>query len=131
VLIGIDMGTSSSKGVLVSPEGTVVANEVCPHGVSTPRPGWVQHDALDVWWADFVAIARSLVEAADGRPIAALGVSGIGPCLLPADSGGRPLRPAILYGVDTRATAEIDLLASQFGASSILARGGTALSGRT
>jgi xylulokinase len=60
-----------------------------------------------------------------------LASAGIGPCLLPADSGGRPLRPAILYGVDTRATAEIDLLTSQFGASSILARGGTALSGRT
>lgn len=88
----------------------------------------MEHDALDIWWADFVAVARSLVAAADGRPITGLGVSGIGPCLLPADSDGRPLRPAILYGVDTRATEEIDLLNSQFGVASILARGGTPLS---
>jgi xylulokinase len=128
VLIGIDIGTSSSKGVLVSPEGTVAAQEVRPHGVSTPKPGWVEHDAVDIWWADFVAIARSLVAAAGGRPITGLGVSGIGPCLLPADTEGEPLRPAILYGVDTRATEEIDLLTSQFGASSILERGGTPLS---
>jgi xylulokinase len=128
VLIGIDIGTSSSKGVLVSPDGTIVAQETRPHGVSTPHPGWVEHDADDVWWADFVAIARSLVSAAGDSPITGLGVSGIGPCLLPADESGRPLRPAILYGVDTRATAEIESLTAQFGASAILARGGTPLS---
>ncbi|MET0235892.1 MAG: hypothetical protein ABW224_14705 [Kibdelosporangium sp.] len=44
-----------------------------------------------------------------GRSLA-WGVSGIGPCLLPADAEGSPSRPAILYGVDTRATEEIELL---------------------
>jgi xylulokinase len=128
VLIGIDIGTSSSKGVLVSPRGTVVARETRPHPVSSPRPGWVEHDPETVWWADFVAIARSLVEAADGHRITGLAVSGIGPCLLPADSAGRPLRPAILYGVDTRASVEIAEQTAEFGASEILARGGTPLS---
>ena len=54
------------------------------------------------------------------------GALGIGPVLLPADADGRPLRPAILYGVDTRATAEIDELTDELGADRILERGGDA-----
>ncbi|MFI6322449.1 FGGY-family carbohydrate kinase [Nonomuraea sp. NPDC050556] len=101
----MDIGTSSSKGVLVDGDGSVVATAVREHATSTPRPGWFEHDALDVWWADFTAIAAELA-----RPdIEAIGLSGIGPCLLPATADGTPLRPAVLYGVDTRATAEIAL----------------------
>lgn len=125
--IGIDIGTSSSKGVLVSPDGTVAARFERPHKVSTPHPGWVEHDPESVWWADFVEICRALVSAASA-PITALGVSGIGPCLLPASDSGEPLRPAILYGVDTRASVEIAEMTAEFGAAEILARGGTPLS---
>ena len=57
----------------------------------------------------------------------AVGLSGIGPVLLPADADGRPRRPAILYGVDTRATREIEELTDRFGAAEILRRGGTPL----
>nr|WP_042187004.1 FGGY-family carbohydrate kinase [Kibdelosporangium sp. MJ126-NF4]CEL17739.1 Carbohydrate kinase, FGGY [Kibdelosporangium sp. MJ126-NF4]CTQ91037.1 Carbohydrate kinase, FGGY [Kibdelosporangium sp. MJ126-NF4] len=127
MLIGIDIGTSSSKGVLVSPDGMIVARVSRPHAVSSPRPGWVEHDAEAVWWADFVAIARELADAAPS-PVTGVGVSGIGPCLLPATADGEPLRPAILYGVDTRATAEIEELTASLGAEAILERGGTPLS---
>jgi xylulokinase len=125
--LGIDIGTSSSKGVLVTREGRIVAKAHRDHRTDTPHPGWVEHDADGVWWADFLALARELVPAAEGR-LAGLGVSGIGPCLLPADGAGRPLRPAILYGVDTRASAEIAELTGELGAGEILRRGGTPLS---
>lgn len=128
LLLGIDIGTSSAKGVLVSGTGAVLARVSRPHETSTPRPGWVEHDAETVWWADFLALAKELVPAANGRQLAGLAVSGIGACLLPADAAGRPLRPAILYGVDTRATAEIAELTEEFGAEAILRRGGTPLS---
>ncbi|WP_028925825.1 FGGY-family carbohydrate kinase [Pseudonocardia acaciae] len=137
LLVGIDIGTASSKGVLVSPSGEVLAraSRPClpqeprpPHRTSYPHPGWVEHDAESVWWADFLALSRELVAAADGRSLAGLAVSGIGPVLLPADADGRPLRPAILYGVDTRATREIDELTEELGADAILARAGTPLS---
>jgi len=130
MLLGVDIGTSASKGVLVDRSGTVVATATRPHEVSTPLPGWVEHDADAVWWNDFVAITRSLLDALDATdaPPEALAVSGIGPCLLPADGAGRPLRPAILYGVDTRATRQIADLTAEFGADAILARAGTPLS---
>jgi xylulokinase len=56
-----------------------------------------------------------------------VGVSGIGPAVLPVDAAGRSLRPAILYGIDTRAMQEVDELTERFGADAILARGGTLL----
>jgi xylulokinase len=112
LLLGIDIGTSSSKGVLVRPTGEVVARATRPHEMALPRPGWAEHDAEAVWWADFTALCAALLpQAASG--IAAVCVSGIGPCLLPADAEGRPLRPAILYGIDRRATREIEDLTAQ------------------
>ncbi|MEU6720275.1 FGGY-family carbohydrate kinase [Nonomuraea sp. NPDC046802] len=123
MFLGIDIGTSSSKGVLVAPDGTVVATAVREHPTATPRPGWFEHDALDVWWADFVAIVAELA-----RPdVAAVGVSGIGPCVLPCAEDGTPLRPAILYGVDTRATAEIAAQNARYGAGAIMERCGSPL----
>ena len=119
MLLGIDIGTSSSKGVLVRPDGSVAASATRDHAVSTPRPGWVEHDAIAVWWADFVSIAGELGPAA---PVDAVAVSGIGPCLLPTREDGEPLRPAILYGVDTRATRQIAAQNEAFGADAVLAR---------
>lgn len=127
-LLGIDIGTASSKGVLVSPRGKILARASRPHETSRPHPGWVEHDAETVWWQDFLALSRELVDAADGAPIAGLAVSGIGPVLLPATGEGKPLRPAILYGVDTRASREIAELTEELGPEAILARGGTPLS---
>ena len=128
LLLAVDIGSSSSKGILAAPDGRIIATTVRGHEVSLPRPGWAEHDASSVWWADFVGIAQELSAAAStmGR-IAGVGVSGIGPCLLPVDASGAPLRPAILYGIDTRATREIDELTERFGADAILARGGTLL----
>jgi xylulokinase len=126
LLLGIDIGTSSSKGVLARPNGEVVATATRPHDLSLPRPGWAEHDAETVWWADFTTICAELLGSADG-PVAAVCVSGIGPCLLPADAEGKPLRPAILYGIDTRATREIEELTERYGAERILARCGSLL----
>jgi xylulokinase len=128
LLLGIDIGTSSSKGVLTDAHGRVLATATRPHETSTPHPGWFEHDADTVWWADFLAIARELVDAADGRELAGLAVSGIGPVLLPADGAGVPLRPGILYGIDTRSGPQITSITEELGAAKILERGGTPLS---
>lgn len=126
LLLGIDIVTSSSKGVLVRPNGKIVATATKQHDLSLPRPGWAEHDAESVWWADFTALCAEILPNVDGT-LAAVCVSGIGPCLLPADSKGRPLRPAILYGIDTRSTREIEELTDQYGADTILARCGSLL----
>jgi xylulokinase len=81
----------------------------------------------EVWWLEFVSMAEELTSACDVE-VVAVGVSGMGPCVLVTDRNGKPLRPAILYGVDTRATSQIDQLNDELGADQILDRCGSALS---
>ncbi len=113
--MGVDIGTSSTKGVLARPDGEIVASTEVQHQTSMPHPGWFEHDAETMWWQEFVQVCRTLIADAPG-PIAAVCPSGIGPCLLPADADGTPLRPAMLYGIDTRAEDEIVELTERFGA---------------
>jgi xylulokinase len=120
-LLGIDIGTSSTKGVVTHADGTVLATAQRAHRTDYPQPGFVEHDAEGVWWKDFTAIVAELLARVDG-PIRALSVSGIGACTLPADADGNPLRSAILYGIDTRAGAEIDELIERYGAEEIVQR---------
>ncbi|WP_214106042.1 FGGY-family carbohydrate kinase [Acrocarpospora catenulata] len=122
VFLGVDIGTASTKGVAVAADGRVLARTQVAHRTSSPRPGWFEHDAESVWWADFREVIAVLTADTRLRP-AGLAVSGIGPCLLPADVDGRPLRPAILYGIDTRATEEITLLTERWGEAEIARRG--------
>jgi len=129
-LIGVDIGTYSSKGVIVRPDGSVIASDTQPHGLDMPRPGFVEHDADKVWWHDFVTIVRNLLQKTGVKPkeILAIGTSAIGPCVLPIDDHGNPLRPAILYGIDTRATREIKYLERQLGRDTIFKISGLNLS---
>ncbi|MGI9086037.1 MAG: FGGY-family carbohydrate kinase [Aeromicrobium sp.] len=129
LLLGIDLGTGSSKGVLATPDGQIVATAVRPrpHSMSMPFPGWAEVDAVEVWWQDVMALSRELVPQAAGAEIAAVCVSGVGPCLVLADEEGWPVRPAILYGIDSRATAEIAELDETLGSAAVLQRCGTPL----
>jgi xylulokinase len=129
LLLGIDMGTGSTKGVLVDAAGSVIVSETVAHSMQLPRPGWAEVDAEAMWWREVCDIsAKLLAQVPAGSGVAAMCVSGVGPCLVLCDDDLRPLRPAILYGVDTRAAAEIGSLTTELGAENILARAGTLLS---
>jgi sugar (pentulose or hexulose) kinase len=125
-VLGIDIGTSATKAVLARPDGAVIATARRNHALSIPRPGWAEHDAEQIWWADVVAVCNELAPLAGSRPRGVC-VSGVGPCLLPSDENLRPLRPAILYAIDSRATTAIDELEEALGAETILNRSGSAL----
>jgi xylulokinase len=130
LLLGIDIGTYESKGVVTNLDGSVVATAAIGHELSIPNPGWAEHDAESVWWHDFVMLCRELLEKGqiDPKSIRGLGVSAIAPCVLPIDDKGTPLRPGILYGVDTRATDEIAELERELGREAIFANSGLHLS---
>ena len=67
LLLGIDVGTYSSKGVLVEPDGTLLKSHIVEHGMAMPRPGWAEQDADAVWWGDVVAICHALLDGAPYR----------------------------------------------------------------
>lgn len=129
LLLGIDMGTGSTKGVLVDASGSVVATETVPHSMDLPRPGWAEVDAEKLWWREVCQISTALIaQMPSGGRLAGMCVSGVGPCLVLCDDDLRPLRPAILYGIDTRASDEIAALTDELGEADILQRAGTLLS---
>jgi len=133
LLMGIDVGTYSTKGVLCTPGGEILAQHQVEHGLSVPRPGWAEHDADAVWWDDVCTISHVLLAQArvTGADVAAISVSGLGPDLVPLDEAGRALRPAILYGIDTRSGSEIAELNARFGAEAMGDLSGMALSAQS
>jgi len=132
-LIGVDVGTSGSKGVLVDTTGKVIAEHSMEHGMDIPNSGWAEQDADAVWWKDTRDIIRSLLDssAVDPTEVAAVGLSAIGPCVLPVDKDNKPLRPGILYGIDTRATRQIETLNRELGVQEIHDRTGQTLSAQS
>jgi xylulokinase len=127
--LGIDIGTYESKGVIVDSDGRVLVSAARPHELIVPRAGWAEHRAEQDWWGDFVWLCRKLLadSGLDASEVKAVGASAIGPCMLPVDADGAPLMNAVLYGVDTRATREIEDLTARIGADRILSHGGNAL----
>lgn len=133
VFMGVDIGTTTSKGVLVTPEGKIIASAGFEHGISRPRPDWAEHDADQIWWGEFVRVCRLLLEKSgvDPKQIASLGFSTMYPTLVPVDKDGRPLRKGILYGIDRRALAEIEALKERLGDGYCLETSGNGLSSQS
>jgi xylulokinase len=93
--LGIDIGTSSVKAVIVDDTDVVVEQASAPLNVSRPQPGWSEQDPAD-WWKATNAAVKSLSPKAR-RAVRAVGLSGQmhGATLL--DARDKPLRPAILW----------------------------------
>ena len=59
LLLGIDVGSSSTKGALVRADGSVLREAVSVHAISHPRPGWAEQDPETDWWTGVVAVVLS------------------------------------------------------------------------
>ena len=131
--LGVDIGTYETKGVLVDHEGNIYNQASIKHEMIVPKPGWAEHSPKDVWWGDFVEITKQLLKKKDIFPeqIKCVAVSAIGPCMLPIDNKTEPLYSGVLYGVDTRATNEINYLNNTLGNEKIFNFGGNALTSQS
>ena len=105
--LGIDIGTSGVKAVVLGAAGAIVAQASAPLAVSRPQPLWSEQDP-DVWWAATDA-AISQIDPGLRAKVRAIGLAGQmhGAALLGADD--KPLRPAILWN-DGRSFAECEAL---------------------
>ncbi len=119
--MGIDTGTNSSKGVLIDNTGKIIAEHATEHAMTNPAPGHYEHDADKDWWGDLCIISKALLEKSgvDPRDVKAVGTSALGADCLPVDEQCRPLRQAILYGIDARATDEMAQLTEMYGEEQI------------
>jgi xylulokinase len=104
--LGVDIGTSGVKVVLVDAGDQVVAQATAPLTVSRPRPLWSEQDPADWWAATQAALDALAADAPQSMArVQAIGLSGqmLGVALI--DQAGSALRPAMLWN-DGRAAAE-------------------------
>jgi xylulokinase len=119
MLLGVDIGTTAVKAVLISGDGRTLAtaNEEYPtHHVA---PSWVEQDPED-WWQAVVCVIRKVVSVVPAAKecVAGIAVSSQAPTLLPVDARGRPLRNALIW-MDRRAEDEARYLERTLGFSTI------------
>ncbi|HEX6630219.1 MAG TPA: FGGY family carbohydrate kinase, partial [Gemmatimonadaceae bacterium] len=93
--LGVDVGTSAVKALLVTPDGEVEAVTSVPLTLQTPRPGWAEQDP-EAWWAACVAAIRALLARHPDVPVAAIGLSGQAHSSVFLDREGQVIRPALL-----------------------------------
>jgi len=109
LLLGIDVGTSATKAVLLDRERGVVARAERPVELRSPQPGWAEEDP-EQWWTNVCSLCRELPVA----DVASVGVSGMVPAVVLLDAAGRPLRPSIQQN-DARAAREVEELRAALG----------------
>jgi xylulokinase len=95
VLLGLDLGTSSIKALLLGEDGYSAGEGSASYPVRAPHPGWAE-SSPDDWW-DAAVGATKIALGSHGAQVAALGLSGQMHGVVLADARGRPLRPAILW----------------------------------
>ncbi|MEA2286870.1 MAG: xylulokinase [Solirubrobacteraceae bacterium] len=124
--IGIDVGTTAVKAIVVGEDGDVLARREVPYELSTPRPGWAEQDPED--WV------RATEEALDGLApdgVAGIGLSGQMHGLVALDETGAVIRPAILWN-DQRTGAECAEIEARVGLDRLISlTGNRALTGFT
>jgi xylulokinase len=117
-LLGLDVGTSSAKGVVVDEEGRVLAEAERGYPLSTPHPGWAEQDPEDWWRAASEVLDELGADEVDG-----IGLTGQMHGLVVLDAEQRPLRPAILWN-DGRSQPQCDALVEELGLERLVALSG-------
>ena len=120
--LGIDVGTSGVKGVLIGSDGRLEATATDGYPLSIPRPLWSEQDPHD-WWRATGTTVRSLLEQTGIDPvnIGAVGLTGQMHGLVLLDSDGDVIRPAILWN-DQRTADQCDAITATVGRDEILRR---------
>ena len=104
LFLGLDIGTSSVKSILVSAGGEVEAVASTPLSLQTPEPGWAEQDP-EAWWTASGGTIRELLAQRPRARVAAVGISGQMHSSVFLDKTGAVIRPALLW-CDGRTTAE-------------------------
>ena len=113
--IGLDIGTSGAKCVLIDETPRLMTSGSREYPILTPRPGWAEQEP-ETWVAAGIAAIRQVLRdsAIDPRQVAGIGLSGQMHSLVVVGADLAPLRPAILWA-DTRSAAQVERLTAQIG----------------
>src|SRR5829696_6192916 len=104
MLLGLDLGTSSVKALLMAEGGALLGESSASYAVRAPRQGWAESTPED-WWAAVLEATGAAV-GRRGVEVTALGLSGQMHGVVLADKLGLPLRPAVIWA-DARSGTEL------------------------
>jgi xylulokinase len=127
LVIGIDIGTTSTIGILVDSEGPVLALADQPTELFCERPGWAEQDP-EQWRANTCVVIGALLRQSGrtGREVAAVGVTGMLPAVVLLDANDRLLRRSIQQS-DGRTGREVEALAAEVDAGAFVQRTGNGI----
>jgi sugar (pentulose or hexulose) kinase len=128
VYVGLDLGTSSLKGLVVSGRGEVLARAQAAYPTARPQPGRAEQHPKD-WAAATTSVIAQLASGVPATEWQALGLSAMIPSLVLEDARGEPVGPAITWE-DDRAQAEGDAFRAEHGDDLVHARTGQWVDGR-
>lgn len=128
VFLGIDLGSSGVKAILLSPAAGIVASESVAVALHSDHIGWAEADPFE-WWSALCTIIPRLLTSANrvASNIRGVAVSGMVPAVVLIDAEGKPLRRAMLQN-DARAVQEIDYLKNALAGVDLLALTGSVMS---
>ena len=114
-LIGLDVGTSGAKCIMIDETGKVIASSTQEYPLSTPRPGWAEQNPED-WWQGVVKGLQVILKKANVDPSDILGLSYSGQMhgLVALDQDNQVIRPAILW-CDQRTQKQCDWITEKAG----------------
>lgn len=119
-LIGIDVGTSGTKTLLVNEAGQKVASATAEYPLYMPRPLWAEQDPADWWTATVETIRRVLDESGvKGGEIKGIGLSGQMHGSVFLDNSNEVIRPAILW-CDQRTAAQCEAITDRVGSEAVV-----------
>ena len=117
--LGVDLGTSSMKVLLVDGKGTVLRSTSQSYPLMMPQPGWSEQDPEE-WWSALCVCVPKLLDGIDATQVAGLSVGGQMHGLVALDENDNVIRPAILWN-DGRTGKQTNALNSDFGKERLLA----------
>ncbi|WP_025640413.1 FGGY family carbohydrate kinase [Schnuerera ultunensis] len=111
--LGFDIGTLSSKGVLVDQEGNVVAHKQLKHNILIPKAGYQEQDS-ELWWEEFKLMVKFFLSLPNvkAKDIKSIGLTGCVPALSSIDSQGKTIGNAIMH-TDVRAEKQLKFINGQ------------------
>jgi xylulokinase len=114
VFLGLDIGTTSTIGILIDAAGRTLATADRPSELKSRHANWAEEDP-ELWWSNCRELTRTLMDQAGiaAEDIKAVGVTGMVPAMVLLDRDGKVLWPSIQQN-DARATVEIDEMRARF-----------------
>ncbi|WP_017968590.1 FGGY-family carbohydrate kinase [Rhizobium leguminosarum] len=127
ITLGLDIGTTSTIGILIELPNRVLGLTSRPSTLRSPQHGWAEEDPAE-WWSNVCEITRELIATTgiEAGGISAVGVTGMLPAVVLLDDAGSVLRPSIQQS-DGRCGEEVEELKAEWDEADFLAKAGNGI----